>query len=354
MSNSKSTISIAQLVSRIVRLQDPETDYLFSADPASFDVADLDFMQDDVERRIDLASEHKVAPVEVEKLVEEKSDIARLIDFAERLESYLKGLAMADFQGRSDSVLVFEHSIHPGDIYQHPDSRIVKYSAHRFAEERYGIEIADWDLPTSTSSADAASISQHTPTNRPTIPTANSKQPRSVREIQSPESDTLLHTLSWFLDVYMNKKQPKWKEIILDPTRKTSSPILRAGQLNVDAVSQYLAAEIDMTGDIARAVKTYVKMARDVNLGQGPIQTPLSPRQVKGAYRALYGLARLTLRTLLADDQQFAKLENTPQSVASFINGKFAPPEPLTKDRVTACLSECWEIVTVMIRDKKP
>lgn len=354
MSNSKSTVSIDQLVSRIVRLQDPETDYLFTGDPASFDFADLEFMQDDIQRRIVLAQKRKAAPGEVDKLNKEKLDIEHLIDFAGQLKNYLNDIATTDLQGRSDSTLVFDHSIHPGDVYQHPDSRIVKYSAHQFAKKQYDIEIANWDLPAPTRSADTALFGQQTLSSQPTVPIARSAQTQVDREDHLTESNSLLPTLSWFLDLYMEKKHSKCKEMILDPNCKTSSPILRAGQLNIDAVSRSLAAEIDMPGDIARAVKNYVKMALEVILNEGSIQAPISPRQAKGAYRTLYGLARLTLRTLLADDHKFTRIENSPQEVASFFTGKFPIPEPLSKDEVTACLSECWEIVTELIQEKKP
>ena len=354
MNDSEFTVSIGQLVSRIVRLQDPKTDYLFAGDPVSFDAQDLDFMQQDVERRLFLARKNQATSADVEKLTNELKDLETLITFAEQLQTYLIGLAQADIQGRSDSTLVFKHSTHPGDIYQHPDSRIVMYSAYRFAKERYDIDLADWNLPSTTRSENADSSRKQTPNNQPPVPASTSEQAQPIREVRSTESNTLTITLSWLLDVYLEKKQPKWKEIIQDPNLKSSSSVLRAGRLNINAVSKSIASEIEMPGDIARGLRRYVEIARDVNLDQGTIQATLSPDEIKGAYRTLYGLARLILRTLLTNNHKFDELENSPQQVASFITGKFLPPEPLTKDKVTACLSMCWDIVTEMIRDKSP
>ena len=352
MNDSDITVSIGQLVSRIVRLQDPKTDYLFAGDPLSFDAQDLDFMQQDVERRLFLARKNQATSADVEKLTNELKDLETLITFAEQLQTYLIGLAQADIQGRSDSTLVFKHSTHPGDIYQHPDSRIVMYSAYRFAKERYDIDLADWNLPSTTRSENADSSRKQTPNNQPPVPASTSEQAQPIREVRSTESNTLTITLSWLLDVYLEKKQPKWKEIIQDPNLKSSSSVLRAGRLNINAVSKSIASEIEMPGDIARGLRPYVEIARDFNLDQGTIQAPFSPGQVKGAYRALYGLVRLKLRTILADDQKFARLKDRPEEVASIITGKSAPPEPLSKHEVTGCLSKCWDIVTQMILDK--
>ncbi len=147
MGNSDSTISVEQLIARIVQLHDPETRYLFSGEPSSFDVSNLEFMRDDAEIRLHIVQRDGGSSGEIKHRQKVIADLSSLIQFAESLESYIMGEAEASRQGLSDSMLVFVSSVDKRDPYEHPVSRIVKSSAYKWAKQEYQVEVQEWTMP---------------------------------------------------------------------------------------------------------------------------------------------------------------------------------------------------------------
>jgi hypothetical protein len=150
MDNSNSTISVEQLVAKIVQLYAPETRYLFSGEPSSFDIDQLEFMRDDAERQLLLAERDNVGSNEVQIHKKAVADLAKLIKFAESLKTYLMGAAEASRQGQCDSMLVFVFTVDERDPYQHPVPGIVKPSAYKWAKQKYQVEVPEWDMPSPT------------------------------------------------------------------------------------------------------------------------------------------------------------------------------------------------------------